>query len=142
MKESVTLKSGAELQLQMATFALSMRLLKSVVNELKAVKLDIMLNGQLDLKKLQQMDLPIDMLKNACCQMLGSDAVETAVMDCAKVCLYAGEKITRDSFEKEEARQDYLPCAWEVMKMNLAPFFKGLDLKSLTASPPPDAGPT
>ena len=141
MKQETTLKSGIVLRLQVATFKQSMRLLKVVVNEIKAVDLGIVVNGQIDLKKLQSMDLPVDAIKNVVCQMIGSDAVDKALSECMGVCLYDGEKITAETFESENARQDYLPVAWEVMQVNLLPFFSGLDLKSLGSSTPAESDP-
>lgn len=138
MNERLSLESGHELLLQMPPFAVSMKLLRTVVNELKSADLgDIKLNGQLDMAKVMQMDLPINALKNAVFQLVGSTAVEQALGDCMKGCQYQGEKITKDSFEGPDARQDYLPVAWEVMKFNLSPFFSGLTSKSSTDSPTP-----
>jgi len=37
-----------------------------------------------------------------------------------------GEKITPATFEKEENREQYYPILVECLKVNLAPFFKGL----------------
>lgn len=129
LPEKTTLKSGAVLELQMAPFAVSMRLFKTIANELKAV--DIHLDG-ISFKEIKNTD--INGIKNAVFQLLGSDAVETALKSCMERCLYNGLKITPDIFENPEARADYLVVAWEVTKFNLAPFFKSLDLSSM-ASP-------
>lgn len=142
MDERVTLKSGAVLQLQMPTFAVSMKLLRAVVNELKSADLgDIKLGADLDMVKLMQMDLPVNALKNVIFQLLGSTAIEQALADCMKGCQYQGEKITKDSFEPQDARPDFLPVAWEVMQFNLSPFFSGLTSKSSTDKPPAADGP-
>ena len=57
-------------------------------------------------------------------------------------CTIDGKKVVKDTFEPEDARQDYLPVAWEVMKLNLTPFFRGLDLSSLTRNEPAESALT
>ncbi len=139
MNERKTLASGRVLLLQLSSFAVSSRLRKVVMTELKQVNLkDVMklAGGMTPDQLLASGDLPIDTLKDLVCQFLASDAVESALWDCMKVCQYQGEKITTETFENEDARADYLPAAWEVMVLNLAPFFKGLNLRSLIPSGP------
>lgn len=138
MKESLTLASGAELRLQLPSFAVSMKLLKCIAAELKSVHIDITLDGGADLQKLLQRDLPVDMLKNAVCQLIGSDQLERALAECMKSFMYRGEKIVPGTFEDEDARGDYLPVAWEVIQFTLAPFFRNLALPSSTPSKEPD----
>ena len=126
MPEKLSLKSGATLELQLASFAEAMRLFKTIANELKAV--DIELDG-LSLEKIKGTN--INGIKNAVLQLIGSDAIETAVAKCMVRCLYNGQKIGPQTFETIEARADYLPVSWEVVKFNMAPFFANLDLSSL-----------
>src|SRR4051812_36886787 len=122
MNERKTLDSGSVLTLQMASFAVSSRLVKAVAKEFQSVVLgdDFKLGGETSIAKLAAMDLPVDGIKNLICQFLGSSAVEAAVWDCMKGCQYNGEAIGKDTFEPEDARQDYLPTAWEVIQLNLA----------------------
>lgn len=127
MQDPITLKSGAELQVQIAPFAVGNRLLKTVARELAAVDFNMDF-GEIDLSKVSAKD--INTLKNAAFRLLQSDEVEKAVLECMKRCLYRGQAIRPDTFEDENARSDYLPIAWEVMKANLIPFFNGLDLPS------------
>ena len=129
LPEKISLKSGATLELQIAPFAEAMRLFKTIANELKAV--DIHLEG-LTLEKIKGTD--INGIKNAVLQLLGSDAMELAVRTCMARCLYNGTKITPSSFETMDARPDYLPVAWEVVKFNMGPFFANLDLSSTAKS--------
>ncbi len=127
----ITLKSGAILVTQIAPFSSGSKLLKTLLRELKDV--DIQLEN-LDLSQIASQD--INTLKNAVCQLLGSDVLEQAVFECMGRCSYNGLRIVRDTFEPENARQDYLPVAWEVIKVNLRPFFSGLDLSSLASDRP------
>ena len=126
------LKSGAVAELSMASFAVSARLFKAMANELKLVDVDI---EGVDLSKVQDMDL--NAIKNAILQLLGSDQIEKYLFDCMARCTYQGQKITTATFDTEEARGDYLPIALEVIKLNVLPFFKNLDLSSLAPAKPP-----
>lgn len=143
MQERKILKSGRELKMQMASFAIAARLRKVVANELKGVKLGESFKVSASAKPadLMGMDLPIEALKDLLCQFLASDAVEVAIAECMACCQYNGEKITRDTFEPEDARGDYLPIAWEVALLNLTPFFKGIDLKSFLPAPTTSSSP-
>lgn len=138
--ETLTMPSGAVLVLKDAPFEVAMRLLKTVAKELGNVatglKLDLNFTDPAAINRLIQQDLPLDVLKNAICQIVGSEAIESVFNECLGRCLYDGKVATRESFETRNARQDYLPVAWEVIKHNLTPFFVGLKSKSLTAGGP------
>ena len=131
MQDPITLKSGSTLEVGIASFSAGHRLMKTVAKELSLVSFDLNLSN---FSELSGQD--INVLKNAIFQLLQSDALEAALMECAKRSLYNGQRITPQTFEPEDARQDYLPVAWEVMKANLSPFFKGLALSSLTSEKP------
>lgn len=143
MNSRKTLKSGKVLTLQIASFAVASKLRQAVAIELKGVNLGetFKIAAGASATDLGGMDLPVDALKNLVCQFLASEAVERAVFECMKVCQYQGERIGQDTFEPEDAREDFLPVAWEVMVMNLAPFFKGLDWRSLINAPPSTSSP-
>ncbi len=134
MQDPIKLKSGADLQVGVAPFADGMRLLKTVARELAAVNFDLDL---VNFSELSGKD--INVLKNAVFQLIQSDAVEAALMKCAAKSHYNGHTILPNTFEDANARQDYLPVAWEVMKANLRPFFAGLDLSSLASAPAPSS---
>ena len=136
MQDPITLKSGSTLEIGIASFAAGNRLMKTVARELASVSFDFNLSSFSDLS-----GQDINVLKNAVFQLLQSDALEAALMECAKKSLYNGEKITPQTFESDDARQDYMPVAWEVMKANLSPFFRGLDLSSLTSAKPSSNAP-
>jgi len=135
MQDPITLKSGSTLEIGIAPFSAGNRLMKTIARELATVQFDL---DASNLSSLSGQD--INVLKNAIFQLVQSEAVETAVMECAKRCLYNGQRITPQTFEPEEARQDYLPVVWEVMQANLSPFFKSLGLSwSTNAKPTSDA---
>ncbi len=135
--QNITLKNGHVLGLTIADFGPANRLRKEMVRELRTVRVDTDIDLQALQKnpgKLFEMELDaktLNTVKDLVCQLLGSDAVEAAALECMKKCTLQGEKITLGSFEKEETREDFLVVAWEVIKTNVGPFFAGLDLKSL-----------
>lgn len=146
LDETVNLPSGAVLTLKDAPFQSSMQLLKAVLRELSTVatglKLDVNLQQDpMALSKLMNQDISLDLLKNALCQIIASETVEHALMECFGRCLYNGRKGDKTEFENRDARQDYLPALWEVMKYTLSPFFAGLKSKSPTAPAAPGSGP-
>lgn len=136
----VDLKSGRTLLITIAPFAVANKLRKTVAAELLKVEIDVgKLDMSLDIRNLDPRAL--NTLKDVVCQMLASDQVEACFFECAARCTIDGSSIKKDSFENEDARGDFLPCAWEVIRHNLAPFFESLDLSSLTSAPPPKSGP-
>lgn len=138
MNETQTLKSGAELQLQIAAFSVSNKLFQAVINEIRLV--DIKIDGVKSFEDLLTGDL--NGVKNVLLQIAGSKSVEMAIHECMKCCLYKGVRLdAAKSFEPQDARQDYLPVAWEVMKFNLSPFFGGIDLSSMTGTSPAKNSP-
>lgn len=141
--DTKTLPSGRTLAIGIAPFSAANKLRKVVAAELLLVEVDV---GKIDAKKLTlDADLLsldgklLNTLKNVVCKLMASDAVENAFFECAQRSTIDGAKITRGTgseqgtFDAPEARGDYLPSAWEVIRANLAPFFVGLDLSFLTA---------
>ncbi len=119
--DPITLPSGATLEVAIAPFAAGNRLMKTVARELSVVKFDFEVKS---LSELMAQD--INVLKNILFQLIQSDALDAAVQECMKKCLYNGERITSATFESESARPDYVPVVGEVMVANLRPFFAGL----------------
>lgn len=134
--DPITLPSGRTLEVKIVPFSMGKKLFKTLARELVAVRLD------LDITKIKTVgDLDVNVMKDAILQVMASDAIEACFFECAEKCLIDGQKITKDSFEHETARQDYLPAAWEVMKGNLTPFFKGLASALPTSAVPQASSP-
>ena len=55
-----------------------------------------------------------------------SEEFNTAVFKCMTRCTYNDDRITEQTFENVEAREDYYLIMLQVLTVNLAPFFKGL----------------
>lgn len=133
------LTSGAELTLNIASWDEADALQQAVIRELIAVQFDM------DLKNLFGDDVSskdINTIKNAVFQIAQSKAVRAALAPCLERCLYNGQKLTlKDTFNSPSARRDFYPVVWEVMKLNLAPFFADLNLLSLIGSLLPSGAP-
>jgi hypothetical protein len=135
------LPSGRTLVVSIAPFPAASKLRKIIAAELLKVEINVgKLDLNLDIKNLDPRAL--NTLKNVVCLLLSSDAVEAGFFECAARCTIDGAAIKRDSFDHEQSRQDFIPCAWEVIRANLAPFFASLDLSSLTSAPAKSAAPT
>lgn len=109
----VDLPSGAKLEITISPFAQAKTLYQSVMEECKGIKLG------------SSSDLG-DLIKDLFCIGLSSKKIEAALMDCLKRVTYNGLKISDDTFEPEDARQDYIHVNYEVAKANLQPFMKNL----------------
>ena len=131
MSSPINLPSGARLEIHLAAPEAAFDLLDKTTAELRAVNLDL---SSLNLEELEARD--INVVKNLVCQFLGSRPLRDAVFACAAGCLYNEQRITRETFMPAEARADFFPVAWGVIKANLAPFFAGLgSLSGASRSP-------
>ena len=113
MKEH-KLPSGAMLRFELAPFKESRALYQSILREVKEVRLD------------DKDELNMDLFKNIFCTLLSSEEIEKCIFVCMEKSLYNNFKITEESFEPEEARQDYLECLMTVAWENILPFGKAL----------------
>ena len=139
MKKLTTLKSGHKLTVNLASFALASELKSTIAQELQTrVTLSGMsesvvfalLAGNKKAAVAALAGADVNVLWNVVLTLMGSRAIEAAVFECAKTCMLNAqgpdEKITRETFEPENARRDLIPVALEVMKENLIPFFEDL----------------
>ncbi len=108
------LKSGKELVITLAPFAASKALWQAVLEEAKGLNIQ------------DDTDLGVALIKDLFCVGFSSKKIEAALDECLKRATYAGLKIDADTFEKEEARADYIEVCYEVAKANLLPFTKSL----------------
>ena len=135
MPEPITLKSGHIFEpMTGPDWADAKNLFKTFARELKSV--DIHLEGIRSMDDVKNLDAGV--IVKAFFQVAGSDSIESAVLACAKRSTLQGQKITDKTFEALEMRRDYLPVAWEVMKLALLPFFEDL----LSALPAPEKAAT
>ena len=103
--KKINLDSGATVEIQVASFEKSHRLLQAVKASM----------------------IPMESLID----LIVSPTVQPSLWECLACCLYNDQKIDRLTFDQEEARGDYLVVAKEALVANLRPFFKSLASKSL-----------
>ncbi len=128
MNDAIPLPSGAQLVLGISDVREANELKKAVARELVAVNVNL---TTLDIAKLSPDEM--NSFKNIFFQILGSDLIEAALWKCISRCTYNQTRITWETFQPENAREDYQNVAWEVMVYNLRPFGKSL-LSLLTAN--------
>lgn len=104
-----TLESGAKIEVQVASFEKAHRLLQAVKSTLIGMENII--------------------------ELVVSEPVQPALWDCMSVVLYNGQRVSRETFEPENARGDYLVVAIETLKANITPFFKSLASSSKAVPP-------
>lgn len=121
MKE-FTASSGASVQIGVAGWEATMRLKNAAFRELAKVGLDI--KGM----KLSK-DMDISGLISAFLAVESSPEVYEALWPCLEKSLYNSKKITKNTFEPEEARQDYYEILLEFLKVNFTPFLPKVALK-------------
>lgn len=112
----VKLPSGSVLKVSPAPFEDAKGLLKAVLAETKSVSLS------------SEREIA-DMLKDLFFVGFSSAYIESQLEKCIGRCLYNGVRISADTFEPHQARQDYLTVCAEVATENLGPFLKGLFAK-------------
>lgn len=108
-----TLPSGATLRFNVAPFADARELYQVILSEIK----DVPFNSKRELG---------EVIKELVCIVASSKPVEAAIWQCFKKALYNNVKITEQTFEPVEARDDYLTACLEVTKENIMPFTKSL----------------
>lgn len=123
-----TLDSGAVLNVTMAPFKDGNDLRKAVLRELETVRISF----DLDIGKVKEIftkgggDEVVNAIKNLILKLASSEEIEARVWKCLERATYDNVKITKETFEPEAARGDYLIVLKEVLWFNLSPFFKNL----------------
>ena len=113
MKE-IKLPSGAILKITLSPFAVSRELYRAILDEAKGIKLNA---GD---------EVDVNLFKDLACTMLASRNIEQCLWECMKKATINDIKITPDSFESVESRDDYITVCIEVAKENVLPFMKSL----------------
>ena len=113
--KKITLPSGAKLEIDLAPFADANALNKAVAKELKGMKFDPELN----------LTDPV-FIKDLACTAFSSDEIMNALEVCFRRCTYNGLRIDANTFEPEEARQDFFITCKEVLIEQLRPVAQAL----------------
>lgn len=114
MAKSVTLPSGAKLDITVSPFPVARNLYQAIASELKALKVETVT------------ELDANLLKDVFLTALSSKPIESALWACMDRATYKGLRITQDTFEPEDAREDYFAVCMEVAQENVRPFTKSL----------------
>ena len=123
-------QNGVDVKINPADFISAMKLKNAVLKAVKDSGVDI---SKIDLETINASSL--QPILEVVLYADTSEAVENALFKCLERCTYRGERITRDTFEPVEAREDYYEIVLACLKENLAPFFKNLILKLSSLMP-------
>lgn len=113
MKE-VKLPSGRLLKVQVAPFADSKALYMALLEEAKGLKLD------------PHAEVDANFFKDIFCVGFSSKKIEACINKCSERALIDDSKISPDSFEQVEHRDDYITTIFEIAQENIQPFMKSL----------------
>lgn len=112
--KTMTLPSGAKLEITDAPFLEARALYQAVAEELKGVKVN------------PQDEVDVNLFKDMFCLAISSKKIEAALSACMRRATYDGQRITDDTWEPVAARGDYLTACMEVASVNIQPFMKSL----------------
>ena len=124
--------SGAKVVINPADFEAAMELKSCIMRELSKADVKMELSALAKQQDGEQKDRDIADIVKLFATMDASRDVQNAVFDCLIRCTYSGEKITRNTFEDVNARQDYYDIIFHCIKENLTPFAKSLRLWFMT----------
>lgn len=110
-KEITTVKGGIKVKFNEADFL--------TANKLRSILTQAVKKQGYDMSKLDGL-ITIEVID------CNSDLVDI-LFDCLKRCTYAGEKISRDTFEPIEARIDYYEIMMTCLEVNYLPFVQAPD---------------
>lgn len=119
--DPIVLPSGAKLEITLLPYEEAWHVAQRVAKVLEGLKLD---DVQIDMKKFLVSD--ISKFQGPILHLLASRELVDAAKVCFKRCTYNDLKIDAATFNDADARQDFLPAVFHVLKENIAPFFKGL----------------
>ena len=128
-----TTESGAEVKINMADFIDSSRLRVAVLGaikdsgvEISKIDIDKLMSGIKDDMGAAVKSGALDSLLDLVISLDCSEKVNNEIFNCLKRSTYNSEKITKSTFDSEDARGDYYHIIIMCLKVHLAPFFKTL----------------
>jgi hypothetical protein len=119
--EKFELPSGSKFEVQPLSYEGAWAVTQTLLKEIEKTELN--LKG-MDFKALSQTD--VLNFKGPICSLLASQAVLESAKSCFKKCRYNDLPIDSMTFEKKEARGDFLYCCWHALRENILPFFGSL----------------
>jgi hypothetical protein len=123
-----TAPSGAEVDIYIADYSSSFDLMKAVMRSVRQGGVGSKIPNSLStLASFSNTDIKeLGGLADGIIDIITSKEVEESLYKCMAKCLYSDERITKDTFEKEERRGDFFYVAFQVMAANLRPFMSHL----------------
>lgn len=113
MKE-YKLPSGKTMRYNISSFHKGTTLYQTILREART--LDLSSATELDEKLILQIGL----------LALSSTKIEEAILECCDKAVIDGEGFSKEYFEPEDNREDYIPALAEIAKANIMPFMKSL----------------
>lgn len=117
MSRKLKLPSGAELEIWISPFEDAKALYQALLEEAKGLKLN------------PKDEVDVNFYKDLFCVGFSSKKIEACIAKCFAKCTYNGARISNDTFEPVDNRQDYMVACFEVAQDNVAPFTKDLYAK-------------
>lgn len=111
------LKSGKKLEIDIAPIETGLTLYRAILIECKGANLDL---------SVAEEDTIYSMLlknKEACLNVLSSEAVLEAVKSCCDKVVYDKQRFSMELFDKVENREDFISVMMIVAMENIRPFF-------------------
>lgn len=138
MKE--LLSSGATIEVSIAPIQVGFKLFQAVVQEFKKSGINFDFSSDDEVKSLKDVFAKNpDKFISGLLDVVTSDKVLALVMECGKSAVYTkngvAQKVSFDSFENEECREDFFEAAKVIVEKNIRPFFP----KALMSSKPTTA---
>ena len=124
---------GRKLKITVSSFAVAMRLLKALAESVKGdgIKFDLS-TFKINFDALEQTEVgDIGPIIQAGLSLATDENLRNVLFECAERALIGDDKVDMDFFEEEKNRKHYYPVMVEIARVNLAPFFGGLNSMSL-----------
>lgn len=128
--QEITLKSGNVLKFSHAPFIDAIRLTNIVAKAFSQRGLDVKIDRDTEISFEGLFNKNPDAFVRGLCDVVFEEYVMTLVFKCAERCLYikdgVSQKITMDTFEDDEARNDFYEIMYKIAYENVKPFFANL----------------
>lgn len=128
--EEITLKSGNVLKVNVAPFIDAIRLTNIVAKAFSQRGLDFKIDRDTELKFETLFNKNPDAFVKGLADIVFEEFVMNVVFKCAERCIYVKNgvslKINQDTFEDEEAREDFYEIMYKIAYANIKPFFANL----------------
>lgn len=127
------LSSGATVEVSVADFATAWKLVTAVIIAFKQHGIDIKIFEKINFSELFKQNFN-ELLKGVLDIIVDSYVLDL-LFECSKGAIYSkngvAQKISRETFEEETNRADFIEAMYIVLKENIAPFFPKALTKSL-----------